>query len=584
VTDRRLGAPQLAMLGTVRWVLALAWESSRAPLIGVIAVALARATVAAGLALAARGLLNATVAELGTGQGRLAPLVPWLVVGLVFALVETLTPPVGRHLQRRLGQAVEVSATSRLLVHASALSPVQVEGPGPRALLEGAREACSRQLMRLITDLVAIVTELAQGVLLAAVLVHVAPLALALVAPAVLLYFAAEWRAIRLHRAEAPARALKQRWARYFSGLITDERSANEIRLLGLAPTLVGRFRTLADQLEADEQRRARGNLRTTAAFGVLTTVIFYAFLAVVAVRAASRGLTVGDVAVFVAVSSRLRSSLSRFVIAVTDVLAAVVAADALRAFLGIVPDRAAPPAAASVPVPTGVGVEVDDVWFTYPGAARPALAGVSLSIRPGEIVALAGPNGAGKTTLIKLLAGLYRPDRGRILVGGRDLADWPVEAYREMLAVVSQESSRFEATARDNIAFGHRSTLGAPLESIERVAAAAGVHELLSGLPRGYHTTLGRMFGEHDLSSGQWQKVVAARAQTRPASVWLLDEPSSHMDARAEEELLRRLRELAPGRSILLVSHRPRLLSGAHRVVALEGGRVVAAACEPDG
>jgi ATP-binding cassette subfamily B protein len=584
VTDKRLVAPQLAMLGTARWVVGLTWATSPALVLGVIGLALARATVVAGLALAARGLLNATVAELGSGLGRFAPLVPWLVLGLLFALIETLTPPVGRHLQRRLAQAVEVSATSRLLVHASALSPAQVEGPGPRALLEGARDACSRQLTRLITDLVVIVTELVQGVLLAAVLARVAPLALAFIAPGLLLYFAAEWRAMRLYRAAAPARALKQRWARYFSGLITDERSAHEIRLLGLAPTLVDRFRSLADQLEADERQRERGRLGTTTAFGVLTTGIFYACLALVAARAATRGVTVGDVAVFVAVSSRLRSSLSRLVLAVTNVLQAIAAADALRTFLAMRPDRAALPTAPSLAVPAHAGVEVEDVWFTYPGAERPALAGVSLTIRPGEIVAIGGPNGAGKTTLIKLLAGLYRPDRGRIVVDGRDLEEWPVEAYREALAVMSQESSRFEASAKDNIAFGHRSTLGAPLESLERIAAAAGVHKLLSGLPRGYHTTLGRMFGEHDLSSGQWQQVVAARAQTRPASVWLLDEPSTHMDDRAEEELLQRLRELAPGRSILLVSHRRRLLSGAHRVIALEGGRVVAVACAPSG
>ena len=584
MTDRRFGATRVALLGTARWVLGLTWATNPALLLGVIGLALAHATVAAGLALAARGLLNAAVAELGSGRGRLAPLAPWLLLGLAFALVEVLTPPVGRYLQRRLTQVVELAATSRLLTHASALSPAQVEGPGPRALLEGAREACSRQLARLITELVIIVTELVQGALLAAVLIHVAPLALALVAPAVLLYFAAEWRAMGLYQAEAPARALKQRWARYFSGLVTDERSGNEIRLLGLAPTLVARFRALSDQLEADERRRARGRLGTTAAFGVLTTVAFYACLALVAARAVTGGLTVGDVAVFVAVSARLRSSLGRLVLAVTYTLAAVAAAEALRTFLAIRPDRAAPGAAASPPAPSGPGVEVEDVWFTYPGAEQPALTGVSLSIRPGEIVALAGPNGAGKTTLIKLLAGLYRPDRGRILVDGRDLAEWPVEAYREKLAVVSQESARFEATARDNIAFGHRTALSGPLESVERIAAAAGVHELVGGLPRGYHTTLGPMFGEHDLSSGQWQQVVAARAQARPASVWLLDEPSAHMDDRAEEELLQRLRELAPGRSILLVSHRPRLLAGAHRVIALEGGRVAAAACAPEG
>jgi ATP-binding cassette subfamily B protein len=561
-------------LSTTIWALRLTWSTSPRLLAGVLGLALARSTVAAGLALAARGMLNAAVVEAQSGQGRLTPLVPWLLFGLAFALIEVLTPPTSGYVQRRLAQALELNVTTRLLVHASELTPVELEGPGRRTLLERAREGSSRQLTRLVMDLIVIVTEIIQGVLLAGVLAHVEPLALALVVPAAVLYFIAEWRSTKQHQAEAPERALKGRWARYFSGLLTGERSAHEVRLLGLAPTLVERFRTLTGQLESAERHRARRHLFTSASFGVLTTLIFYACLALVVSRVVTGRLTVGDVAVFVAVSSRLRATLTRLVLSLTHVLEAALAAEAVRSFLAVGPGPRK--LHAEAPASAGEGVEVEDVWFTYPGSPQPALSGVSLQLKPGEIVALAGANGAGKTTLIKLLAGLYQPDQGRILVDGRDLRDWPFEVHREQLVVVSQDSPRFEASARDNVAFGHWATLAEESEAVERVAGRAGVGEMLSQLPRGYETTLGRLFGEHDLSSGQWQQVILARAHARPASLWLLDEPSAHMDEGAERELLQRLRDLAPGHCILLVSHRPRPLAFADRVVVLEHGRVV--------
>ena len=158
-------------------------------------------------------------------------------------------------------------------------------------------------------------------------------------------------------------------------------------------------------------------------------------------------------------------------------------------------------------------GLDVEDVWFTYPGAIEPAVAGVSLSIRPGQTIALAGPNGAGKTTLVKLLAGLCAPQKGRILLDGRDLREWPFEALRQRLVLVAPDSPRFEASARDNVAFGYWPELASDPEAVERVAAETNVHGFLSTLPRGYETTLGHLFGEHDLSSGQ----AAGRARPGP-------------------------------------------------------------------
>jgi ATP-binding cassette subfamily B protein len=569
------------MLAAVRWTLAIAWASSPALVLGVLGLALAYSTVSAGLAVTARGLINVAVSESRSGHPQLAPLLPWLLAGLGFGLIEGLAPLASAHAVRRLASLLQLRVAIDVFTHASRLTPAETEDARRRGLLDQARDAAARQLTRLLTELITVTTGLAQCALLAGVLFHIEPVTLAIAIPGAALYLYAESRATRLHHAGTPGRALKQRWTRYYSGLLTGERSASHVRLLGLAPLLIERFRGLSHELEAGERARAREQLGSGAAFALLTTCLFSGLLALVTIRAVQGRLTVGDIAVFAAASARLRTTISRLVAAVSRALDAALASEGIRSFLAIRPEPALPAPAA--PVAPAAGVDVEDVWFTYPGAAKPALAGVSFSIRPGEILVLTGDNGAGKTTLVKLLAGLCKPDRGRVLLDGRDLREWPFETLRERLAVVSHESPRFEATARDNVAFGWWHGLGHAPEAVEDAARQAGVHDLLQGLPRGYETTIGPLFGEHDLSAGLWQQLVLARVLARPASLWLLDEPTAHLDDRTEGEMLSRIRALASGRSVLLVSHRPRSLALADRIVVLERGRVVEAGARPE-
>jgi ATP-binding cassette subfamily B protein len=560
----------------LRWVVRAAWETSPLLVVGLVALSLGRSTVTAGLALSDRGLINAAVAESQRGGAHLGPLLPWLLAALGFGLVEVLAPLGSALAVRRLAAQLQLRVATDVFARASRLPPTEVLEPRLRELLDQARDATGNRLWlgRLVTDLLVIATDLVQCVLLAAVLFHIEPLTLAIVVPGAAAYLYAEWRNTSLHHAGAVRRLLRQRWARYFADLLTGTRTASHVRLLGLAPTLIERFRGIGEQLEATERARAQHQFKTGATFGVLTTLLFCVLLALVTSRAIDGRLTVGDIAVFAAASPRLRWTLSRLIRAIGHALDALLATEALRLFLAAAPSGPAPTSVWVAP-PVG-GLEVEDVWFTYPGAAEPAVAGVSLSIPRGEIVALAGPNGAGKTTLVRLLSGLYAPQKGRILLDGRDLREWPFEALRQRLVLVSPDSPRFEATARDNVAFGHWPELAGAPETVERVAVEAGVHALLAGLPRGYETTLGQLFGEHDLSSGQWQQVVLARALARPAQLWLFDEPTSHLDERAETEFLDRLAALVPGRSVLLASHRHRPLALADRIVVMEHGRVV--------
>jgi ATP-binding cassette subfamily B protein len=177
---------------------------------------------------------------------------------------------------------------------------------------------------------------------------------------------------------------------------------------------------------------------------------------------------------------------------------------------------------------------------------------------------------------LVKLLARLYEPDRGRILFDGIDLRELALPYLHNQVAFVFQDFNRYEATAAENIAYGDWRTLLADREAIERVARLADVDSLIRSMPQGYDTLLGRMFGNHDLSGGQWQKLAIARALARPASLLILDEPTSNLDARAEYDIFCRFRDLAQGRTTILISHRFTTVSMADRILVLGNGSIL--------
>jgi len=217
-------------------------------------------------------------------------------------------------------------------------------------------------------------------------------------------------------------------------------------------------------------------------------------------------------------------------------------------------------------------------VWFAYPGSDVPALCGVSLTMEPGEVVALVGANGSGKTTLAKLLGGLYVPGRGRVLLHDTDTdtAGPGRAALRADVAVLFQDFLRYALPARDSVALGRHERYEDEA-AILAAARAAGAHDDLAALPRGYETQLGPAFlGGIDLSIGQWQKIALARAFFRDASFVILDEPTAALDPRAEHDLFTRTRELFAGRSVLLISHRFSTVRDADRIYVLDAGAVV--------
>jgi len=228
------------------------------------------------------------------------------------------------------------------------------------------------------------------------------------------------------------------------------------------------------------------------------------------------------------------------------------------------------------MPQPIRQGICFEEVRFQYRDSNRPCLEGVSLTIAPGEVVALVGENGAGKSTLIKLLCRMYDPTGGRITIDGIDIRQFKKEDLRRAISVVFQDFVQYQLPVRDNIWFGDV-TLPATDEAIARSATAAGADPFIRRLKGRYSAVLGTLFdGGEELSVGQWQKIALARAFLRRSELIVLDEPTSALDPKSEFEVFEKFRQLAQDRSTLLISHRLSTVKMADRIYVLRGGRVI--------
>jgi len=214
----------------------------------------------------------------------------------------------------------------------------------------------------------------------------------------------------------------------------------------------------------------------------------------------------------------------------------------------------------------------VDELCVTYPGRSEPALDGVSLSVQAGEMLALAGPSGCGKSTLLSVLLGLVRPESGSVRIGGVELCDLDLDAWRAQLAWVPQRPHLFKATIAENVRLARS---GASAEEVWAAVCEAGLEDTILKLPQGLETVLGdRGAG---LSAGERQRIALARAFLRDAPLLLLDEPTANLDGKTERDVVEAIRRLSRGRTVVLVAHRPALMAVADRVLELAPAEVAA-------
>jgi ATP-binding cassette subfamily B protein len=407
-----------------------------------------------------------------------------------------------------------------------------------------------------------------------AILFVIEPILFVLLVPVGIPYLVFQWRLTRRQFAELDARVEQERRIEYYTGVLLGAEQAAEIRLLGLAPLFIERCRRLMAGFRDLRARFQRFEFLGNLAFALLSVVSVYLAMTRAAFGIVDGRLTVGDLAIYGSAAAQLRSLVEGSIALVVHLRWDLLHVGNLRGFLALAPR--APGRGGASTAPLAGGVALADVSFTYPGATAPTLSHLSFAIAPGEVVALVGNNGAGKSTVAKLIVRLHDPDAGAVLFDGADARAIDPDALRRQVTCLGQDFGRYAASAADNVAFGDWERLLDDDAAIEAAARAAGVHELISAMPQGYRTMLGREFGQYEPSGGQWQQLAFARTVARGARIVILDEPTANLDLETEHRLFERYRALAEGRTILLISHRFSTVRMADRILVLDAGQLV--------
>ena len=613
---------RVAVLRNVPPFIRLVWQTHRGLTAAMVALRLARAFVPVAVLWTGKLIIDAVVAARG---GTLDTRRLWQLVAIEIALAfagETLSR-VSAIVESLLGDLFSNHTSVLLMRHAASLDLYQFEDPDFYDRLDRARRQTTGRI-GLLAQLLSIGQDSLTLASLGAVLLLYNPWLLLLLAVAVVPGFLGEAHYASLEYSLLYRWTSERRQLDYLRYLGASDRPAKEIQMFGLAPWLVERYRTLSARFYEANKRLAIRRSVVATALSVVGLLGYYGAYAVILLRAVQGAISLGSLTFLAAAFMRSRDLITRLLSGASGIYTQCLYLKDLFDFFETTPTVASRPGASAVPRPLKEGFVFENVGYRYPGSEAWALRGLSLTLRPGERLALVGGNGAGKTTLVKLLARLYDPTEGRILLDGRDLRDYDLASLRASVGVIFQDFYRYDLRLDENIGVGEIERVRDYLDATDgangvRPAADArdattGTHgaatvetnipgateatsdddgqtppaivsaaekslaaTLLGRLPGRYRQMLGRRFeGGVDLSGGEWQKIALARAYMRDAQVLILDEPTASLDARSEYEVFRRFAELMRGRTALIISHRFSTVRMADRIAVLEGGRVV--------
>ncbi|HEY3685330.1 MAG TPA: ABC transporter ATP-binding protein [Streptosporangiaceae bacterium] len=552
----------------------LSWSADRSAFVVVIASQLLIGVATAATYMAMRSVLAGLLGSTGSAAGLVAAL-PAVAVLVGASAVRGTCDAASARYAGRLGPQVARTALHTLLRRAAYVELSAIEDAEFNDLLSAGRrgtDAAQRVNDRAVAMFNGLISVATAGSVLAVLEPSLVPLLFVAVVPKA-------WAVARTAGVRHLSMRRRMSLFRQLEMLImclTHRDFAEEVRVHGAQRFLLDQYARMSATSVAEETRLADHESRVkllagTAAggaamlsYGVLIalTAVGYIPLAVAATAGfAIRGSTM-SVTAFLAQSQQLFED----ALYVTDWHEACRKADALMPPAGYGHRLRRPPAT----------IATRDLRFTYPGAARPALDGVDVTIRRGEVVAFAGENGSGKSTLIKLLTGLYLPSGGEVAWNGVPTGRYDRATLCDQVALMTQNCVQWPFTARVNVTIG-RARDTPTGDRLRAAAEATGADEVVDRLDDGWDALLAReFFGGTMLSGGQWQRIGLARAWYRDASVLVFDEPTSALDPRAEIAVFNRVIELAAqGRTVILITHRLASISRADRIYLLKDGRV---------
>ncbi len=602
--------PWRERLSALRYVIPffrLIWESFRGYLILMILLRIMRSFVPIAALWTGKLIIDAvlnarSIADIVAQPYSYSYL--WKLVALEFGIVIA-----GEFLSRAsslveslTGDLFSNQLSIRLMRHAAQLDLYQFENPEFYDRLERARRQTTGRI-----GLLAQVFQIAQDaftlISLAAALLVFNPWLLLLLVFAVIPSFLGATHYAALEYSLLFRYTPERRLLDYFRFLGASDRTAKEVQMFGLADWLIKRYDQLATRFYEDN--RSLSIRRSLSAFGlsIIGTLGYYGAYIFILVQAVGNLITIGSLTFLAASFSRSRDLIESLLNNAGTIISQSLYLKDLFDFFETEPTITSPPNARKVPDVIKEGFVFENVGFAYPESENWAIRNMSFTLCPGERIALVGENGAGKTTLTKLIARLYDPTEGRILLEGFDLREYDLNYLRSAISVIFQDFVRYDLAFDANIGVGEIKDVASYLDrkdalngngenselngdssqakmevppEIIGAAEKSLAASLLPRLPKGYNQMLGRRFeGGVDLSGGEWQKVALGRAYMREAQLLILDEPTAALDARAEFTVFERFSELVKGRMAILISHRFSTVRMADRIIVLQNGKI---------
>jgi ATP-binding cassette subfamily B protein len=474
-----------------------------------------------------------------------------------------------------LGDLFSNHTSIQIMEHAATLDLDQFEDSEFYDKLERARQQTVGRTV-LLSQVLSQVQDIITMAFLAAGLVVFNPWLLVLLFIAVLPAFAGESyfndKNYSLTRRQTPER----RELDYMRFLGASDETAKEVKIFNLSDFLTDRFRFLSDKFYKDNKQIAVKRSLWGTLFAILGSLGYYAAYVFIIFKTINGKLSIGDLTFLAGSFRQLRSLLEGILSRFTAVSQGAIYLKDFFDFFNI--KSKIKPSVNPLPFPNPIkeGFTFENVGFRYATSERWANRHLNFTLYAGEKLALVGENGAGKTTLVKLLARLYEPTEGRILLDGHDLREYDLEELRAQVGVIFQDYIRYQMTVSQNIAVGNIAEKGN--ESLIINSAKQSLADILvQRLPGKYEQALGKRFNNGvELSGGEWQKIALARAYMKNAQLLILDEPTAALDARAEYEVFQRFSELTKDKTAVLISHRFSTVRMADRILVLEKGQLI--------
>lgn len=498
----------------------------------------------------------------------------WLFVGLELglAVVSELMNRAITLLDSLLGDLLSNTSSEQLIRHAATLDLYQFEDANFYDKLERARRQTTGRTV-LMSMVLTQMQEMITIVFLGAGLVVFNPWLILILAIAVVPSFLGETHFNQRTYSLTTGWTPERRELDYLRYIGASDETAKEVKIFNLADFLADRFKTIADKYFKANSKLAVSRAAWGALLSAIGTFAYYGAYVFILIQTVGGLITVGTLTFLAGSFQRMRGMLQSIMNRFSSIAEQALYLQDLFDFFELKPMTK--PGSKNLAVPDEIkeGFVFENVSFKYLNSEKYAIQNLSFQLKKGEKLALVGENGAGKTTLVKLLARLYEPSEGRILLDGIDLRDYDLTSLRNAIGIIFQDYIRFQMKAAENIAIGNISQL-AERPVIKTAAEKSLADTVVDELPKQYEQILGKRFADGvELSGGQWQKVALARAYMREAQLLILDEPTSALDARAEHEVFQRFSELIQGKTAVLISHRFSTVRMADRILFLENG-----------